>query len=289
MNESEQRFQEAAARVAERRKDEPPSPPSRPLADLGTPETRTHPCACGNTITQSRIGPLPWIPSVCEECRHAASEKREQDDRQRALDAHRHRCERALASLNVPPLYTSVSFDTWQLHGSDHDRNVQARNLQIARRYAGNWPDVERLSVFAGGFGTGKGHLAWSIGKALAGTMGVSVRVAKLAAVIRDLRMAWRDKDGLSEDERLRAYRNPDLLILDEVSRHALYGAPTQHLYDIVDDRLEQDRPTIITTNEDDRGLAELLGPALLDRVQGSGGLIDFGTASWRARPKVAA
>lgn len=288
-DDAERRLQEASDRI-KARSAAPAGGPS-PVGDVFGPiEERTVRCQCGrNDITQARTAPLPWLPKLCEQCRLESVNKREHDEHRAAMDRHHFRCEKALERLAVPPLYRDVSFATWQLHGTKAEQEVQARNHQIAVRYAGQWPVVERLVVFAGGFGTGKGHLAWSIAKAIAGATGDIVRVAKLAAVIRDLRMAWRDKDGPSEDERLRAYREPALLILDEASKHALYGAPTQHLYDIVDDRLEQDKPTIITTNESDAGLAELLGPALLDRVQGSGGLLDFGNASWRARPRAAA
>ncbi|MBK9693668.1 MAG: ATP-binding protein, partial [Gemmatimonadetes bacterium] len=156
----------------------------------------------------------------------------------------------------------------------------------IARRYVAAWPQVEVLLLFQGGPGTGKGHLAWSLAKAVVSDHGGSARVVKLARLIRDLREPWRSKEGAGEERRLRAYRVPDLLVIDEVSRHAFYGQSVQqHLYDVLDDRLEHQRPTILTTNETDAGIAEILGPALLDRLQGSGGVVRFGDASWRTRP----
>jgi DNA replication protein DnaC len=259
---------------------------------IDPPETRAATCSCGRGFTQTRFEGFPsegdgegrWLPKTCEMCRGQDAEAR-----RAAMEAQRIQAEETLraqrlAALGVPTLFAGVSLESFQVHGEVEDRTKLHRVLQVARRYLGLWPDVEPLIVFTGAPGTGKGHVSWSIAKALT-VHGAMVRVVKLPALIRDLREAWRDRQGPSEGERLRRYREPDLLVLDEVSRHALYGQPTQHLYDVIDDRLEWCRPTILTTNESDNGLAELLGGALLDRIQGGGGLLDFGDSSWRARP----
>jgi DNA replication protein DnaC len=80
------------------------------------------------------------------------------------------------------------------------------------------------------------------------------------------------------------------LQVIDEVSRHAFYGQSIhQHLYDVIDHRIEYRRPTILTTNEEDDGLEAILRPALLDRVKLHGGVLEFGNASYRARPRLEA
>ena len=109
--------------------------------------------------------------------------------------------------------------------------------------------------------------------------------MATLADIIRDLRESWRrraDDDGPSERQRLAAYRSADLLVIDEVSRHALYGEPTQHLYDLIAPREANLQPTILTTNESAAGLEDLIGPALTSRAAGAGGLWEFGTTDLR-------
>lgn len=252
------------------------------LERVPTPECRPASCGCGASFVQTKFV-QQWLPDRCQVCRDRADA-----ERKALLDATRIQerdvlvAER-LAKLDAPPLYANATLASYQLHGNVEDRTRQSRVLQIARRYLGLWPEVDPLIVFSGAPGTGKGHIAWAIARELA-VNGVSVRVVKLPALIRDLREAWRDRQGPSEEQRLRRYREPELLVLDEVSQHALYGQPRQHLYDVIDERLEWLRPTIITTNESDDGLSALLGGALLSRVQGGGGLLDFGTADWRSR-----
>jgi putative replication protein len=257
------------------------------------PESRKADCTCGREFTQTRFEGFPpsvegdesrWLPAKCEVCRGPDADTRKAAAELERMEAEVSLRARRLAALDVPTLYAGVTLEKFRIHGEVEDRTRQHRVLQIARRYLGLWPEVEALVVFTGAPGSGKGHVAWAIAQQLA-SHGVSVRVIKLGALVRDLREAWRDRQGPSEEQRLRRYRDPDLLVLDEVSQHALYGQPRQHLYDVIDDRLEWSRPTILTTNESDDGLSQLLGAALLDRIQGGGGLIDFGKASWRARP----
>lgn len=240
-------------------------------------DTREGLCAagCGMPVTETRFaGRNTWRTNTCDACH--ARELRE-------LAAHEVTTHRAVLmhQLEVPALYASVTLESFALHGDGEARDAQARVLQLARRYVGTWPEVPPLVVFQGAPGAGKGHLLWSIAKAVAGQHGDKARVVKLADVIRDLRAAWSGGEG--EMARLGRYRAPRFLGIDEVSRHAFFGQPQQHLYDLIDYRAEQVRPTIITTNETAAGLSALLGPALMSRAAGAGALWQFGAADFRA------
>lgn len=182
-------------------------------------------------------------------------------------------------ALNVPPLYADATLESFVTDTPDRLR-VHRR----AAQYVAAWPDAPLLTVFRGGFGTGKGHLAWAICKQVTATD--RCRVVKLSDMIRDLRARWNSDEGDSEDARLTRYRTYGLLVIDEVSRHSFYGQPHQHLYDILDHRLEACRPTILTSNESEQGLADILQGATWDRLSGHGGIIDFGADSYRRRER---
>lgn len=242
-------------------------------ADLGA-QRLAHCEACGGEYTQTRML-NGWAPAHCASCRGATLQQLgvvvPSDEAARLR----------LELLAVPPKYAAASIDNFQLHGETSDRNRQSRLLIMARRYLAEWPNVPDVVVFRGGPGSGKGHLAWSIVKTLVGSYDVQARVVKLGDTIRDLREAWRSEGGLSEAQRLERYRKPNLLVVDEVSRHAFYGEPHRHLYDLIDHRLEWCRPTILTTNEEPAAFADLLGPALTSRVA-STGLWEFGELDYR-------
>src|SRR5690606_36892115 len=112
--------------------------------------------------------------------------------------------------------------------------------LTAARDYAASFldrfPAVPTISVFTGAPGTGKGHLAWAIARQLV-ERAQRVQVVKLADLVRELRASWGQKGGDGDRLVLEHYRRLDLLVIDEVSRHAFYGQPVQHLYDVIDHR----------------------------------------------------
>lgn len=267
-----------------------PMPPAVPAAEVFLPEYQDVPCECGASFRQTKLA-RRWLPERCRECQDAADSARTVATRTHDAEARAHaaaqRADRALAALEVRPKYRDVTLSTFRHHGTPADREAQARVLQVARRYLGCWPDVEPIFVFRGGPGTGKGHVAWSIAKELAEVHAARVEVVKLSDLVRRLRSGWgRAEGGEAEDRVLAHYRGLDLLILDEVSSHAFYGQNIhQHLYDVLDDRAEFQRPTILTSNETDAGLEAILRPALWDRLFDGGGILDFGSASWRSRP----
>lgn len=250
-------------------------------------------CACGNGYTQRGIVSAGrWTlthPMRCESCqeraeaalsRAMAEKQDDRDDHLRELSARR--VQVAVDTLAVPPLYVGVTLDGFVLHGSATDQARQGRILQLGRRYVANWPEVEAVVLLRGGPGTGKGHWSWAVAQVLA-THGVRTAVVKLADLIRELRASWRDREAASEAAVLARYRSVDLLVLDELSRHAFYGERIhQHLYDVLDYRIEYKRPTILTSNEDDAGIEEILRPALVSRLMGNGQVMEFGTADYR-------
>jgi DNA replication protein DnaC len=259
--------------------------------------TRTGKCeACSTEIQQEGI-PLGehalWNPHWCPDCtagRQLASDQRrlarEAEDEAERRFRERERIARAVADLKVPPAYLDVTLQSFQLHGDEESRKTQMGVVRKGIRYAGSWPDVpDQMLVLRGSFGTGKGHWAWSVVKGIVGATGATARVVKCSDLVRRLRASWGQPEGAeSETDALKFYRDLDLLVIDEVSSHAFYGQGIhQHLYDVLDHRGEWHRPTIMTTNESDAGLEAILRPALIDRLQYRGGILEFGTASYRA------
>jgi len=266
----------------------------QPISGLLELQKREGACMdCGASIPQEgvRIGEgVKWSPLRCAACGAKHLETRRADHKQAegliAEQRKKQEARQAIESLQVPPLYRAVTLDNFELHGDPANREAQARVLQLGRRYVGLWPDVpDVLLVLRGGPGTGKGHWAWSITKQLTQLHALRARVVKLADLVRRLRASWGREDEESEIAAITFFRALDLLVIDEVSRHAFYGQNIhQHLYDVLDHRAEYQRATILTTNESNAGLEDVLRPALVDRLCYHGGILEFGSLSYRAR-----
>ncbi len=198
-----------------------------------------------------------------------------------------------LEAIGVPRLYAEATLENFELSQANAVRNEQLLIIRRARRFVGCWlerfePDgkVPAVVVMVGPSGTGKGHVMWSIVKAIVGGYEANAVVCSLPDMVRDLRATWDGAAGQGESEiqRLRRYRLADLLVIDEVSRHAFYGDVKQHVYQIVDWRQQRRLPTILTTNEPTSELMTLLGTALVSRVLEGAGVWTFVGPDYRAQ-----
>jgi DNA replication protein DnaC len=98
--------------------------------------------------------------------------------------------------------------------------------------------------LFLGQTGTGKTHLSIAIALA-ALEMEKTVLFTTVWDVINKLQQARAD---LTYQKKIKAYRKPDLLILDELGYRSLDKATGEDFYEIISGRYEKGS-TIITTN----------------------------------------
>ena len=255
---------------------------------------RTHPCGyegCTTLVEQFYFANM-WTPEHCRVCSANIREKRSMSREERSRVEREQAGKAALTNLRVPPLYRDVSLDTFELHGEEPDRKAQAIALTVGRDSLASWPDIgpdRNLITLRGTYGSGKGHWAWSVCKAVAQEHAAAVGFIRLPDLIRELRASWNDSTLASESQVLTRYRKLDLLFIDEVSRHAFYGQGFQHLLDVIDHRVNNQRPTILTTNDNDAALEEILGGATMSRLNGCGGILEFGNSDYRSRDREAA
>lgn len=245
---------------------------------------------CATCLRPVRFTQLRWSdgrhlpPSArCADCLAAEAAPDPASDAQNGRHAAQGRRRRDFV---VPPLYEGATLDSFVLWGTEAERKAQGRVLRTMKKYAAKFPDVPALVLLKGNNGTGKGHLTWAVARAVVAKKH-TVTVVKFATMIRELRASWRTGDGPSEEQQLRTLRTPDLLVVDEVSRHAFYGDNvSQHLYDVVNERMEQRHPVLLTSDESVAGIKAILGPALIDRLEGEGGTLDFTWRSFRTHGK---
>ena len=139
----------------------------------------------------------------------------------------------------------------------------------------------ENSLLFIGGVGTGKTLLASALLDSLIDDY--SCGIVKLIDIIRSLKETWRKGADESEAQVLAKYINADLLIIDEVG--AQFGSDTEKLFlfEIIDGRYEEMKPTILISNLDIKGVTESVGERCIDRLrEGGGSMIAFDWSSER-------
>jgi DNA replication protein DnaC len=136
--------------------------------------------------------------------------------------------------------------------------------------------------ILAGTVGTGKTYLAQALAQDLS-AMGKSFIFSTARQVVRDIRSTWSRDSRRTEDQVIAAYVNTAYLFIDEVGIQ--YGTESEQIamFDIINGRYENQRPTILITNLDIAGLKEIMGERIIDRLRQDGGqLLAFNWQSLR-------
>jgi len=100
--------------------------------------------------------------------------------------------------------------------------------------------------------------------------------------VIRAIRETWRRDSARSESAVLAEYGSIDLLVIDELG--VQYGTDGEQtvLFDVLDRRYRDMRPTILLTNQDTAGASEYLGARTWDRLRETSRWVPFAWESYR-------
>ncbi|MBI2379631.1 MAG: ATP-binding protein [Gammaproteobacteria bacterium] len=157
--------------------------------------------------------------------------------------------------------------------------------LQIAQQFAYGFEQaLEHGSnlLFTGRSGTGKNHLATSIAKVII-EQGYSALFLTTINAMRSIKETFSQDSELTERQVIyRLVQDFDLLILDEVGIQFKSQTEGILLFDILNGRYEEMKPTILISNEDLGQLRQTLGERLIDRLLEDGTHVEFLWNSFR-------
>ena len=217
----------------------------------------------------------------CPECMTLRAATEHQRQEMIKADQERRRVEGLFQRAGIPPRFQGRTFDNYQANNDG-----QARALRKARGYAESWPEMKAAGtclIFSGNAGTGKTHLACAIANQLMG-QGVSSLFTTVSDAMRAIKRTYDGDSNLTEMQAIASFVDPQLLILDEVGGNRGTEYELQLMFDIINKRYENCRPTIILTNLDPGALREHLGERVMDRLrEGGGKLVGFTWESFRA------
>lgn len=216
--------------------------------------------------------------SGCPGCREDEEAAGREERRLAAQRAAAHEHEQRLNTAAVPARFIGRTLDNFKAETPE-----QTRALSICRDYVANWDNVRRKGswlVFSGLPGTGKSHLATAILQAI---MPRYVgRYMTCMDLIQRLRATWRKDSEMSETELLETLTNIPLLVLDEIG--VQYGTESEqnHLFDVLDRRYREVKPTILLTNQNKEGFRQFVGDRVYDRMVEVATWVPFAWPSYR-------
>ena len=147
-------------------------------------------------------------------------------------------------------------------------RSVMEKTFQTCRKYAYTFTEKSGNLLFSGDTGLGKTFLSACIARAVA-DRGYSVVYESAGHLFSNLERAKFSGDEQAREE-IRKYSICDLLIVDDLGTERPGQFVTSALYSLVNDRLLDGRPMIISTNLNTEDLAKRYSSQIASRLRGS-------------------
>ena len=246
------------------------NPPSKP----GTTERQAECHEHGPFASRHIMGPL-W--SRCPTCTAIAAEATQRADALREAREAETKLQAALTAARIPGRFIGRTFA-----GYVAETDAQRHALTTVREFTESFAESARKGqglVLAGLPGTGKTHLAVA---ALQALLVRPVGYATCMDLIRIVRDTWRRDSERSESQVLNYFERLDLLVIDEIG--ANYGTEGEQsvLFDVLDRRYREVRPTILLTNQDKEGFKKFIGERTFDRLTETCRWVPFDWPSYR-------
>lgn len=216
---------------------------------------------CGKTFIQKFI---PFVNIWSGECecviaeRNADEKRRKELKRQSKIEDNKRFC-------GIPKLYRDSRLDNFEVRQGT-EKAVRASKAYVER--FNELADGGKGIIFTGNTGSGKTRLAASIGNALLES-GYTVKFISFVNLIDKINNA--DDYGKTEADTIAELTQCKLLIIDDICVTTVNDRWRRVLYSIVDNRINNIKPTIFTSNI--TNLEEIktkLNEQIYDRISGS-------------------
>ncbi|MDC7221592.1 MAG: ATP-binding protein [Spirochaetales bacterium] len=188
---------------------------------------------------------------------------------------------KSIEDAGVPSRFLKCAFQNYQ-----RETNEQQESYDIAKGYCDNLSSNQDGSALfmCGSYGTGKTHLAISILKRHFQETGKLGLYTTTMRMIRDIRSSYGSRD-ISEQQKIDCYVKSPLLILDEVGVQFGTEGELILLFEVINGRYEEMKPTVLISNLTFKEMEKYLGERCVDRLKGQSGKISImNWSSYRKR-----
>lgn len=247
--------------------------------------TETAQCAQHGAYTNYKrvvavLGREVIFNTPCPECLKSQLADVERQIAEIELSKKSEKIDRLRANSGIPARFSDVRFSNFE---PTAENNLALRTCQ---RYADRWPDRAKSGgglVLCGRPGTGKNHLACAIAHQVIEQHQADVFLTTAMRILRKVKSTWSKASEQREDEVIAFYSKQDLLIIDEIG--VQFGSESEQmiLFEIINNRYEAMRPTILISNLPENELSAFIGERVLDRMrEGQGAVVNFTWESYR-------
>lgn len=234
-------------------------------------------------IHNVRVETLKVTPDItiesCPECKkemEVKSLEKERIEREKELKLRQEKINEELQNSMLAPRFWTKNIENYET-----TKEGQLKALNTAKWFTKNFETCVGL-ILTGNTGTGKNHLASGIVQKVI-HKGNTVLFTEAIKIIRAIKESWK-KENESETQVIKKFISPDLLVIDEVG--VQFGTSTEAMFltEIINDRYNWLRPTILIGNITIKELEKLIGFRAVDRFREGGRVIVFDWESYRKK-----
>ena len=172
----------------------------------------------------------------------------------------------------VPERYWSESIGTYKTDTEERRKAKAKAESFIEAVKCGKFQTI----IFLGAVGTGKTHLASGIIYECGGLY----RLAP--AIVEEIRRAKSFSARETEADILDTYGRASLLVIDEIGRGVVAAEEQYMLYQIINERYNRRKPTVLISNQTKKEFLSYVGIAAADRLTESAQVVEFPGKSYR-------
>lgn len=247
---------------------------------LKAPVKKTVHCDIHGDFVSVQNPLFPFIWSTCPKCKEIEKQEREKEEREALAIAKKASWENRVEHAFIPPRFKDKNFENFIVE-TIHQKEA----FKFAKSYADEFEKNlkrGRSVIFCGAPGTGKTHLAIAIMNSIMKN-DFSAFFTSVSRLMRAIKDTWRKDSESSELKIMNDLIFPDLLVIDEIG--VQFGSETEKnfLFDVVNSRYENVKPSILISNLTKDEIKAFIGERVFDRMRENGGtLVPFNWSSFR-------
>ena len=133
--------------------------------------------------------------------------------------------------------------------------------------YAKGFVDEKKGLIYFGSVGTGKTHLVAAIANYIINIHKISVKFGSITSLLNEIKATYSEGSKETEYNIIKELSSVNLLIIDDLGKEKPTDWTSSILYTIINNRYEDYRPTIVTTNLTINNLEKNIGEAAMSRL----------------------
>lgn len=224
------------------------------MQNLNQSNTKCPVCGGLTSNVYDFIGKKRRVPIACK-CKVEEYERLKQLDKDRERQI---RAERIFKSSMMGEEFKNATFENFEK--DEYNRKY----LKMARSYVSRWKEMKEKNIgilLMGNTGVGKSHISFMIANEIMTKYMSPVIAISTIELINKIYDSYSKYGEQGETEIIRSLQNADLLVLDDIGAESKSrnGKEKQIIYNLIDSRLRDGKPMILTTNLNTNQLREKL------------------------------